>query len=127
MEQIAFKFHSDEIEISYIHGAMYAYAPGIPFDAVDIELGDKILKPGEFIHKMGEKARTSFEMEQGYYLRYVGKSGDYILFSVNDLISDYYYAFGYVNKNTLVITGRGKGRDVRLNTLEVFTDFRQLK
>jgi len=66
-------------------------------------------------------------MEQGYYLRYVGKSADYILFSVNDLISDYYYAFGYVNKNTLVITGRGKGKDVRLNTLEVFTDFRQLK
>lgn len=55
MEQFAFKFHSDEIEISYTHGAMYAYAPGIPFDEVDIELGDKILKPGEFISKMGEK------------------------------------------------------------------------
>lgn len=66
-------------------------------------------------------------MEQGYYLRYVGKSGDYILFSVNDLISNYYYAFGYVNKNTLVIICNGKGRDIRLNTIEVFNDFRKMK
>ena len=77
-------------------------------------MGDKILKPGQYIKKIGEKKRTSFEMNDEYFFRYVGKSGDYLLFSVNDFKSDYYYAFGYVNKNTLVMCGNGKRKDLRL-------------
>lgn len=123
LEQVAFKFASDEIELTYKKGAMYAYAPGIPFEEVPIELGNKILYPGQFINRLGNGKRSNFEMSDGYFLRYVGKSDNYILFSVNDLESDYYYAFGYVSKNILMILNNGSGRDVRLETLEVFNSY----
>jgi hypothetical protein len=122
VEQIAFKFDSDEIELFKKSGAMYAYAPGKPFEEIPIELGDKIISPGQFIKRLGEKKRSSFEMSDGYFLRYVGKSGDYILFGVNDFEEDYYYAFGYISKNVLVVAGGGTGYDIRLQTLDVLSN-----
>lgn len=125
MEQISFKFEPDEIELFYQNGAMYAYAPGAPFEEVPVELGDQILFPGQYVKRLGEKKRSRFVLEDGYLLRYVGKaknSKNYtiLLFSVNDTESDYYYAFFYIDRNTLAIIGDGFGRDIRLQTLEVF-------
>lgn len=111
------------IECFYKNGAMYAYAPGKPFEEVPIELGDKVLYPGQFVQKLGEKKRSKFEMQEGFYLRYVGKAEKLILFSVNDTESDYYYAFAYIDKNTLLIVNNGRAWDIRLNSLEIYDDF----
>lgn len=47
MEQLAFKFSPDKVELFFDQGAMYAYALGVPYEEVPIELGDKILYPGQ--------------------------------------------------------------------------------
>lgn len=57
----------------YQFGAMYAkIEEDDQIDTSPVELGDGILHPGEWVGKIGEKVRTSFEMNKGYYLRYVG-------------------------------------------------------
>ncbi|MFV9511818.1 hypothetical protein [Tepidibacillus sp. LV47] len=108
-------------------GAMYAeIEEGDVIERAPIELGDKILEPGDYVRKIGEKKRTSFEMQDGYYLKYIGKIDKYLLFLTNSYEdwqnSKFFYAFAYVDNNTLVIGGRKGVRDIRVNKLEVFKE-----
>lgn len=113
------------MNVFYQFGAMYAEVKeGDQIINIPVELGDKFLSPGEYISRIGEKKRTSFSMQEGYYLRYVGKCENYLLFFTNaikeDEPSNIYYAFAYVDKNTLVIGGAKGCRDIRVEKLEVF-------
>jgi hypothetical protein len=100
----------------YTGGAMYVKVSRDKVKAVPVEL-DGILYPGDFVKQIGEKERTSFSMKEGYYLRYCGMFERAILFSVNDFVSDYYYAFYYIDRNTLLICSNAGARDVRIEKL----------
>jgi hypothetical protein len=105
----------------YLKGAMYAkIQPGDKIERTPVKLGDGILKPGEFIQKLGEKKRSNFEMKAGFYLRYVGKVEDYILFNVNDYPDDdYYYAFYYINPTRIAVaTSKRSCWDIVIKHLE---------
>lgn len=107
------------------NGAMYAeLEEGDEIQKKPIELGDGTLHPGEYVNKLGEKRRSSFEMQDGWYLKYVGRVNDVLLFNTNCARDSYdiYYAFYYYDKNTLLIIGRGQGYDIKVNKLQKFTD-----
>lgn len=112
----------------YQMNAMYAkIEPGDQIDASPVKLGDKVLYPGEWVSKLGETERASFEMNDGYYLRFVGSGMEgkhrVLLFAVNrSEREEICYAFNYVNSHTLVIGGRGKCKDIRVQNLEKFTE-----
>lgn len=108
----------------YSHGAMYAkLEPGDRIETVSVELGDGLLHPGEFVQQLGEKKRSSFSMQDGFYLRYVGCIGKTLLFNVNDRIADgWYYAFEYASPTTLVLGRRGRCWDIEIRHLEKITD-----
>lgn len=111
------------MKIGYYAGAMYAEIEGEEIDSSPIELGDKILNPGKFVNKLGEKKRTSFEMKEGWYLRFVGTVEEYLLFDTNcdsESNKKMYYCFAYIDKNTLLICSQIGCRDVRIEKLEVF-------
>lgn len=114
------------MKVGYFNGAMYVKLEGEKIEVVSVELGDKTLHPGQYVSKLGEEKRTSFEMNDGWYLKYVGKVEDYILFDVNSSslnIDNYYYAFAYVNKNTLLVQGSPIGFwDIRLKSLDIFDE-----
>lgn len=96
--------NDDKFTLIYQHGAMYArILDHADIDLVPVVLGDCLLSPGEMISGLGKKKRTSFTLEEGNYLRYCGKINQTLLFSVNDMISIFYYAFHYVDHQTLVI------------------------
>ncbi|KHF27794.1 hypothetical protein LR68_03345 [Anoxybacillus sp. BCO1] len=99
------------------HGAMYAKVNRDKVKGIPVELGDGVLYPGDFIKQLGEKERTSFAMREGYFLRYCGMFEKALLFSVNDFVSDYYYAFYYIDRNTLLICSNAGARDVRIEKL----------
>jgi hypothetical protein len=111
------------MKISSWNGAMYVTVEeNDVVRKIPVELGDGILHPGEFVSKLGEKKRTSFYMQPGFYLRYEGMIESYLIFNVNlyDNKENIFYAFAYVDKNTLLISsGRGMW-DVRVNHLEKF-------
>lgn len=101
---------------------MYAKFQKDEIELAPVRLGNGILRPGEFVKRLGENQRTMFEMQDGYHLRYVGKSSNLILFSVNDEESKYYYAFFWINPNRLFLcSAPGQGYDVRLKKLEKVT------
>lgn len=102
----------------FLDGAMYAKLSDDEVEKAAIELGDTTLRPGEFVSRLGEKERTSFNMQYGNFLRYCGRYGRLILFNVNDFVSEYYYAFGYIDKNTLVIGSDTGMRDIRIQKLQ---------
>jgi hypothetical protein len=104
-------------------GAMYAKVLDDELERSSIELGDGILRPSEFVARLGEKDRTSFIMQEGNYLRYCGRYGRLILFSVNDFVSDYYYAFIYIDKNTLLLCSNEGCKDIRIQKLEKAKEF----
>lgn len=111
----------------YAIGAMYARLNKEEMNKIErdsVKLGDGVLNPGEFVRKLGEKKRSSFEMQDGYFLRYEGRLGKYLLFGVNDIESQdgLFYAFGYVDPNTLIVGNKSGGWDVRIKTLEKFMD-----
>ncbi|TDT63408.1 hypothetical protein [Fonticella tunisiensis] len=95
-----------------------------------VELGDKLLVPGDFVKKIGEKERSSFEMQEGYFLKYMGyvesEYGKDLLFGTNVISADtrrFYYSFAYIDKNTLLVQGNQTGFwDIRVEKLEVFKD-----
>lgn len=60
----------------YQYGAMYANVERDLIRPDPVELGDGVLFPGEFVQRLGEKARSSFEMREGHYLRYLGMVED---------------------------------------------------
>lgn len=111
------KEHEQREGFFFTGGAMYAKVSRDKVKAVPVELGDDILYPGEFVKQLGEKKRTSFRMQKGYYLRYCGKYDRAILFSVNDFVSDYYYAFYYIDRNTLLICSDVGAKDIRIEKL----------
>ena len=119
MQLSIFDFINEDFEVVFQNGAMYAKAPKDSFKVDSVELGDKVIYPGQFVSKLGEKKRSSFEMQEGYKLRYCGKTDKLLLFSVNDTKSDYYYAFAYVDRNTLVIGGKHGVKDIRLQHLDI--------
>lgn len=111
------------MKIGYYYGAMYAEIEDEEIEPSPIELGDKILIPGQFINKLGEKKRTSFEMKEGWYLRFVGKVDEHLLFDTNcdsESNKKMYYCFAYIDKNTPLIGSQTGCRDVRIEKLEVF-------
>ena len=121
LQMSIFEFIPDDLETFYQNGAMYAKVAEGSFTEESVKLGDKTLSPGQFVSKLGEKKRSSFEMQEGYLLRYAGKAGKLLLFGVNENTSDYYYAFGYVDPYTLVIGGKHGCKDIRLKTLEIIS------
>ncbi|ANB66176.1 hypothetical protein GFC29_3858 (plasmid) [Anoxybacillus sp. B7M1] len=120
MKQLSiFDFIRPDIDVFFQDGAMYAFAPKGSFAEEPTKLGDKTIYPGQYVSRLGEKKRSSFWMKEGFYLRYCGKAEKLILFSVNETISDYYYAFGYVDRNTLVIGSRVGCMDIRVQHLDI--------
>lgn len=109
--------HEQREGFFFTGGAMYAKVSGDKVKAVPVELGDGILYPGDFVKQLGEKVRTSFRMQKGYYLRYCGMYNRALLFSVNDFVSDYYYAFFYIDRNTLLICSNAGAKDIRIEKL----------
>jgi hypothetical protein len=104
---------------AYFKGAMYAKLEGEQIERVPVELGDGILKPGEFVKNLGEKQRTSFEMQDGYFLKYVGRVGKTLLFNVNDYPDDdWYYAFEYISPKVLILGSKGRCKDIRISRLQ---------
>lgn len=109
-------------------GAMYAeIEEGDRIEEVPVDLGDGTLHPGEWVQKLGETARTSFEMNDGYYLRYAGMGTEngqkVLLFTVNR--SDRgktCYAFNYIDRRILLIGGHKGCRDIIVNRLEKFSE-----
>ncbi len=106
-------------------GAMYAELS--EFDLIDekpLKLDDGILLPGEWVQKLGEKKRASFEMSDGYYLRYKGMIDNTLLFDVNHSTAHpLYYAFHYIDSGTsAVMSGKGRGWDIRIKKLEKFRE-----
>lgn len=119
MNQISLFESLDYKRTFYTAGAMYAKVPSDEIMPSPVKLGDGVIKPGEFIRQLGEKKRTMFEMQEGHYLRYVGRTEGLILFSPDDFTAgDIYYAFFYVDEQCLLI-GNSKGmKDIRMNKLE---------
>jgi hypothetical protein len=108
------------MKTGYFLGAMVAkLEPGDVIDPVPVPLGDGMLHPGEFVARLGEKKRSSFEMEDGYFLRYEGRIGNTLLFGVNDLPADeWYYAFEYIAHTTLILGGRRGCWDIEIRHQE---------
>jgi hypothetical protein len=101
-------------------GAMYAELESHDkIEQTPVEIGDGILRPGEFVSRLGEKKRSSFEMKDGFYLRYEGRIGKTILFNVNNYENDgIFYAFNYISPTKLLVVGGGKGCDIDIEHLE---------
>lgn len=106
-------------------GAMYAQLNET--DVIErrpIELGDGILRPGEWVRQLGEKKRSKFSMQNGYYLRYEGWIEKHLLFGVNHSTNeqDIYYAFAYIDSNLLYVqTSSNGGYDIQIHHLEKLT------
>lgn len=108
-----------EIDTFFVNGAMYAQVPQEIISLESVELGDGIISPGQFVSELGEKDGTSFKMKEDYFLRYCGKVSNILLFGVNDFQSDYYYAFAYIDKNTLIIGSKNGCRDIHIKKLKL--------
>lgn len=115
----------------YTMGAMYIELEGEEIIRESVDLGDGILKPGQFVSKLGEKKRSMFEMNDGYYLKYEGHvvptdGSKELLFSTNCIDDkkrpDMYYAFCFIDKETLLICNphNGSGSDIKIKHLETY-------
>lgn len=84
-----------------------------------IQLGDVLIEPGTQICRIGSKRRSMFEMQEGFYLQYVGRVDDHLFTSHPSGCSGepWYYVFAYVDSTTLLI-GSAKGcYDVKVDEL----------
>jgi hypothetical protein len=128
------------MEYGFKNGAMYvrlSEEEEKKIENVPIKLGDGILYPGEFVQKLGDKERANFEMKPGNYLRYIGKlsKDKLIIFGVNlsDMRDRTYYAFHYITRNCLFVSGNGFGYDIRVfqlkkeNPVFLETEYEQLE
>ncbi len=115
------------------YGAMYIELEGEIIDKENIELGDGLLKPNQYLERIGEKKRSSFEMSEDCYLKYEGTISDdtakYLLFSTNVIsfnkrADEVYYAFSYIDKNTLLVQNpiKHSAHDIRINHLETYDE-----
>lgn len=110
-------------------GAMYIELEGEEIIRESIDLGDGVLNPGQFVSKLGEKRRSMFEMNEGYYLKYEGHvvspggSKD-LLFSTNCIDegkqSDMYYAFSFIDTETLLMCNphNGSASGIKIKHIE---------
>jgi len=118
----------------YVGGAMYIELDNEEVIKESVQLGDGILKPGQYVNKLGEKKRSMFEMNDGFYLKYEGyvtthyKSKE-LLFSTNCTGDEprndrMFYAFTYIDSETLLVINphKGCGYDIRIENLEAFDD-----
>lgn len=115
------------MKIYYGNGAMYAKVEdGDEIEKVPVELGDRKLYPGQYINRLGHGKR-SFEMQDGWFLRYEGRVGEILLFYVNaEKTVDFYYAFIYVTpKELLVQRAQNSFYDIRVEHLEVYDEVPQ--
>lgn len=111
------------MKLGFFYGSMYIQLEDEEVDFSPVKLGDKILRPGQFLKKLGDKKRSSFEMKKGWYLKYFGRVDNYLLFDTNTdekNNKNIYYCFVYVNKNILMLLNKNSGRDIRIDKLEVF-------
>jgi hypothetical protein len=118
-----------QIEYIVSKGANFIVCPKTLILDAPVGLGDKILKVGDMMSKLGDKERTSFEMQDGHYLKYVGRlshNEDILIFKSypyrvrSDKWDDCYYMFTYVDKNTLLIfTKNHAAADIKINTIEL--------
>lgn len=112
------------MEFTYFKKAAYIFIEDISLiDKTPIELGDKILEPGTFISMLG-KGKYRFELEKGFYLRYVGKIIEGItttlLFGVNDTKEEgWNYCFGYINRNVLLNLCPGAWYDIKIKEIDI--------
>lgn len=102
-------------------GAMYGQLEdGDVKDASPIQLGDRLIKPGDKISRIGKKKRSMFSMQDGFYLVYQGLCDQHLLFTSEPTGCDgkpWYYAFAYIDSTTLII-GSGRGcMDIRVDEL----------
>ncbi|TCW41613.1 hypothetical protein EDC32_1011279 [Laceyella sacchari] len=116
------------MEIGIYGGAMYATVAVDQIERKEIQLGDGILVPSEFVKQLGEKKRSSFEMQDGFYLRFEGIAHDeygneVLLFGVNRFSNcNWYYAFHYIDNETLLVASGGGVWDVRVKRLVKFSE-----
>ncbi|GAW29385.1 hypothetical protein [Carboxydocella sp. ULO1] len=116
------------MQIYFGRGAMYAKVEeGDQIQRVPIELGDKTLHPGQYVKRLGHKKRSSFEMKDGWYLRYEGRIDEILLFSVNAIgtegTDNFYYAFVQITPNDLLVqSAQNAFYDVHVEWLEVYDE-----
>jgi len=113
------------MDFGYQYAAMYVrLSENEKLDKTPVRLGDGILKVGEYVGKLGEKKRTAFEMQDGWYLRYKGQFDEVLFFDTNTADEssehEWHYGFYYIDRNTLLIGGNRGLRDIRINHLEKY-------
>ncbi|AVX31825.1 hypothetical protein CTH_2282 [Carboxydocella thermautotrophica] len=116
------------MQIYFGRGAMYAELDEHDeLLKVPVELGDRLLYPGDYVCKLGHKKRASFEMKPGFYLKYIGMVKKTLLFGTNaGDTENMFYAFFYINKNKLLVQGTKNGFwDIDVEKLEVYKDVPQ--
>lgn len=91
------------MEIGFYNSAMYVKLNiNEKLDKAPISLGDGTLRVGEYVRRLGEKKRTMFEMQDGWYLRYKGQFDGVLFFGTNTAHEDspyeWHYGFYYIEK-----------------------------
>lgn len=109
------------MQIKLGQGAMYAFLEGEEIDTCPTKLGGTFIKPGDCVSKLGEKHRSNFEIKDGYFLEYVGKIDDTLLFRTYGTEGrNNFYAFYYTDEHTLLIQSSKTGFwDVSIRKLEI--------
>ena len=97
-------------------GAMYGMLEeGEKIRTEAVQLGEQLIVPGDKISKIGRKARSTFEMQDGFWLEYVGRVDRTLLFVSRPTGANgdpWYYAFHYVDPETLIIGSEHGCRDI---------------
>ncbi|WP_438498622.1 hypothetical protein [Paenibacillus sp. IHBB 3054] len=63
-------------------GAMYGQLEeGDKIQPIMIQLGDRLIIPGDKITRIGRKKRSMFEMQDGFYLVYQGVCEEHLMYS----------------------------------------------
>lgn len=111
------------------YGAMYVeLEENEIIEKKTVKLGESTISPGQYVSQLGHKRRSSFEMNDGFYLKFEGITDSNILiFSTN--VKSFkedkrriYYAFFYIDKNTLFIKNELSGRDISIDSVDIFDE-----
>lgn len=112
-----------------IRGIMYANIE--PTDVIKhkpIRLGDRLIKPGDKIRKIGSKKRASFALENGHsieYIGYVDGGGVRTLLFVCECQHprlfghEWFIALHYVSEQVLLICSMNGAMDIRCDVVEL--------
>ncbi|REK60130.1 MAG: hypothetical protein C6W55_00080 [Thermobacillus sp.] len=103
-------------------GAMYGMLDdGDEIRPEVVQLGDRLIIPGDRITRIGSKDRSSFHMQGGFWLEYAGRVDNALLFTSGPSGVDgnpWYYAFFYVDPETLLIGGGTGCMDIRADRID---------